>query len=257
MLLCLLSLRLTGVVTCSSLPLTHSTHWRWQTPFATPLVLLAPPMPPLKLGKMGFSSFTPTGLASTKTRSSGGGPAMEWFTIRSNVTPCRLLALFWACNRLLNVPSSGHFCMCWLRTVLASRTSEVQVVKVKGHSSNPLNDAADSAAKSGASLHHTAAFLTARSAYWKLHKLAVSRQRLLLFILVERFRIAKSKHLLSFSKPSREQCASSAPRTAGDEYLLIARVLMVCACSFHRPDLSHAVSDTALASSVMMLSPGM
>ena len=103
--------------------------------------------------------------------------------------------------------------------VLAVRASEVRVVKVKGHSSNPLNDAADCAAKSGASVHHTDSFLSARRAYWNLRKLAVSRQRLLVSILVERCRIAKSKHLLSFSKSSRVQSSSPVTRTVGDEYL--------------------------------------
>ena len=47
----------------------------------------------------------------------------------------------------------------------------------------------------------------------------VSRQQLLLSILLERCRVAKTRHLLSFSKCSRVACSQPASRNVGDGYI--------------------------------------
>ena len=55
----------------------------------------------------------------------------------------------------------------------------------------------------GARMQHTVAFLEARADFWKHRDAVVSRQCLMLEIVLERGCVAKSEKLLSFSKDDR------------------------------------------------------
>ena len=99
--------------------------------------------------------------------------------------------------------------------VLTDRSSPVIVSKVEAHSECQLNDAADAAAKQGARVHHTAAFLEARADFWKHRDAVVSRQRLMLEIVLERGRVAKSEKLLTFCKNDRHTSQNTTNDSSG------------------------------------------
>ena len=91
----------------------------------------------------------------------------------------------------LDLVSAIHF-------QLRSRDCLVLVPKVEAHSGCLLNDAADAAAKEGARMRYTPAFLHARKAYWQHRAAVVARQRMMLEIVLERARVANRERLLTY-----------------------------------------------------------
>ena len=141
--------------------------------------------------------------------------------------------------------------------LLGSRSSAVQVVKVKGHSSNPLNDAADGAAKHGASMHHTASFCLPSVPIGVCVSLWSPGSSFFCPFCWSDAELLR----LGICCPSRsapELRVRSLPLAMLEmDIFSTAIISMACACSFPRLSLFLAVSDTALASSATMPSLGM
>ena len=121
----------------------------------------------------------------------------------------------WLASRPLPLDGDNLDVISAIYRVLTDRCSDVIVSKVEGHSEYQLNDAADAAAKQGARVHHTAAFLEARADFWKHRDAVVSRQRLMLEIVLERGRVAKSEKLLTFSKDDQHSSQNTSHDSAG------------------------------------------
>ena len=98
-----------------------------------------------------------------------------------------------------------------IHSQLRSRDCPVLVSKVEAHSGCLRNDAADAAAKEGARVHHTPAFLHARKAYWQHRATVVARQRMMLEIVLERARVAKREKLLTYESQSSAANQSPTP----------------------------------------------